>query len=195
LRIAQIESGTRTAGFGNLDLSNLFETVADAFAMVAEEEGKTLIANIAPKVTYWGDADLLSEMLANLIENAIKHTPEGTDIEVTLTNQNSVPVAAVADNGPGVPDQHRTRIFRRFYRLERSSAKQGSGLGLALVAAVAELHGIELVVADNRPGLRMTMSFIAHPPQWAEGQDFGLSLIAAQEESVPLQAHAVRGVH
>jgi signal transduction histidine kinase len=191
LRIAQIESGTRTAGFANIDLSNLFETVTDAFAMVAEEEGKTLTVNIAPMVIYWGDADLLSEMLANLIENAIKHTPEGTGIEVTLTNQNGVPVAAVADNGPGVPHQYRTRIFRRFYRLERSLAKPGNGLGLALVAAVAELHGIELVVADNRPGLRMTMSFIAHSPQRAEGRDFaGVSLTGAQEKSAPLQAHA-----
>jgi signal transduction histidine kinase len=196
LRIAQIESGTRTAGFGNIDLSNLFETVADAFSMVAEEDGKTLTSNIAPKVVYWGDADLLSEMLANLIENAIKHTPEGTDIEVTLTNQNSVPIAAVADNGPGVPDQHRTRIFRRFYRLERSSAKPGSGLGLALVAAVAELHGIELVVTDNRPGLRLTMSFTARPDKWVEGRDFaGELLVASKEKSVPLPAHAIPGAH
>jgi len=196
LRIAQIESGTRTAGFGNLDLSNLFETVADAFAMVAEEEGKALTANIAPNVTYWGDADLLSEMLANLIENAIKHTARGTDIEVTLTNQDGVPVAAVADDGPGVPDQHRTRIFRRFYRLEGSSGTPGSGLGLALVAAVAELHVIELVVADNGPGLRMTMSFVAHPPKRAEVQDFtGMSLFPEQKKSVPLQAHAIPGVH
>jgi len=135
-------------------------------------------------------------MLANLIENAIKHTPEGTAIEVALTNHNSVTVAAVADNGPGVPDQYRTRIFRRFYRLERSSGKPGSGLGLALVAAVVELHGIELVVADNRPGLRMTMSFIAQSPQRAEGRDFtGVSVTAAQEKSVPLRAHALPGVH
>ena len=169
LRIAQIESGTRTAGFGEMDLSSLFETVADAFATVAEEEGKTLTAKVARKVTYWGDADLLSEMLANLIENAIKHTPEGTTIEVTLTDQNGRLIAAVADDGPGVPDRDRNRIFRRFYRLEHSLAKPGNGLGLALVAAVAELHGIELIAQDNRPGLHMKMTFVSQLPRGAEG--------------------------
>jgi signal transduction histidine kinase len=193
LRIAQIESGTRTAGFGKIDLSNLFETVADAFATVAEEEGKTLTASIAPMVTYWGDEDLLSEMLANLVENAIKHTPEGTAIEVALTGQNGVLVAAVADNGPGVPDQDRTRIFRRFYRLEHSLTKPGNGLGLALVAAVAELHGIELVANDNRPGLRMTMAFVSRVPQRANGScPAGLPLIDVQESSEPM-LYAVPG--
>jgi signal transduction histidine kinase len=186
LRIAQIESGTRTAGFGEIDLSSLFETVADAFATVAEEEGKTLTTNIAPKVTYWGDADLLSEMLANLIENAIKHTPEGTIIEVTLTDQNGRLTAAVADSGPGVPDQDLSRIFRRFYRLEHSLAKPGTGLGLPLVAAVAELHGIELVARDNRPGLRMQMAFVSHKPQRAEGlAPADIRVIGVQESPEP----------
>ena len=187
LRIAQIESGTRTAGFGELDLSSLFETVADAFATVAEEEGKTLTANVAPKLTYWGDGDLLSEMLANLIENAIKHTPEGTTIEVSLTDQNGRLIAAVADDGPGVPDQDRSRIFRRFYRLEQSLPKSGNGLGLALVAAVAELHGIELVAQDNWPGLRMTMAFVSRVSQRAEVlAPAGMRLISAKESSEPM---------
>jgi signal transduction histidine kinase len=170
LRIAQIESGTRTAGFRNIDLSGVLETVVDAFTMVAEDEGKTLTAKIAPMATYWGDTDLLSEMLANLIENAVKHTPAGSRIEVALTRQNEGLVAVVADNGPGVPHQDRERIFRRFYRTENSLRKPGNGLGLALVAAVAELHGIELVADDNRPGLRMTMAFVARRPQPAEEQ-------------------------
>jgi signal transduction histidine kinase len=187
LRIAQIESGIRTAGFGEIDVSSLFETVADAFATVAEEEGKTLTAKIAPQVTYWGDADLLSEMLANLIENAIKHTPEGTTIEVSLTDQNGRLTAAVADSGPGVPDRDRNRIFRRFYRLEHSLAKPGNGLGLALVAAVAELHGIELIVQDNRPGLRIQMAFVSRSPRRAEGlAPAGMGLIGMQESSEPM---------
>jgi signal transduction histidine kinase len=196
LRIAQIESGTRTAGFRNVDLSGLFETVVDAFTMVAEDEGKTLTARIAPLATYWGDVDLLSEMLANLIENAIKHTAEGSTIEVTLTRQNGSLLAIVADNGPGVPDHDRERIFRRFYRTENGLSKPGNGLGLALVAAVAELHGIELVANDNRPGLRMTMAFVARRPEPAEASvrsRFPLSQrkerpggVAADGHSVPL---------
>ena len=187
LRIAQIESGIRTAGFGEIDLSSLFETVADAFATVAEEEGKTLTANVAPKVTYLGDADLLSEMLANLIENAIKHTPDGTTIEVSLTDQNGRLTAAVADSGPGVPDRDRSRIFRRFYRLEHSLAKPGNGLGLALVAAVAELHGIELIVQDNRPGLRIQMAFVSRSPRRAGGlAPAGTGLISMQKSPEPM---------
>jgi signal transduction histidine kinase len=159
LRIAQIESGTRTVGFREIDLSKLFETVSEAFSAVAEDEGKTLTAEIAPSVKFWGDGDLLSEMLANLLDNAIRHTPQGAHIEVSLMNHGSQLVASVADNGPGVPPAEQERIFRRFYRLERSIRTPGTGLGLSLVAAVAELHGMKFCATDNMPGLRMTLSF------------------------------------
>jgi signal transduction histidine kinase len=159
LRIAQIESGTRTAGFREIDLSKLFETVSEAFSAAAEDDGKTLTAKIAPSVKLWGDGDLISEMLANLIDNAIRHTPEGAHIEVSLVNHGSQLVASVADDGPGVPQSEYERIFRRFYRLERSIRTPGTGLGLSLVAAVAELHGMEFRASDNAPGLRMTITF------------------------------------
>ena len=164
LRIAQIESGTRTAGFREIDLSKLFETVSEAFSAVAEDEGKILTAKIAPSVKFWGDGDLISEMLANLLDNAIRHTPEGAQIEVTLVNHGSQLVASVADNGLGVPQSERERIFRRFYRLERSIGTSGTGLGLSLVAAVAELHGMQFRASDNAPGLRMTLTFDSAAP-------------------------------
>jgi len=164
LRIAQIESGTRTAGFREIDLSKLFETVSEAFSAVAEDEGKILTAKIAPSVKFWGDGDLISEMLANLLDNAIRHTPQGAQIEVTLVNHGSQLVASVADNGPGVPQSERERIFRRFYRLERSIGTSGTGLGLSLVAAVAELHGMQFRASDNAPGLRMTLTFDSVAP-------------------------------
>jgi signal transduction histidine kinase len=159
LRIAQIESGTRTAGFRELDVSKLFETVAEAFSAVAEDEGKTLTATIAPSVKFWGDGDLLSEMLANLLDNAIRHTPQGAHIEVSLVNHGSQLVASVADDGPGVPPAERERIFRRFYRAEGSISTAGTGLGLSLVAAVAELHGMKFTATDSMPGLCMTLTF------------------------------------
>ena len=164
LRIAQIESGTRTAGFREIDLSKLFETVSEAFSAAAEDDGKTLTAKIAPAVKLWGDGDLISEMLANLIDNAIRHTPEGAHIEVSLVNHGSQLVASVADDGPGVPQSEYERIFRRFYRLERSIRTPGTGLGLSLVAAVAELHGMEFCASDNAPGLRMTITFDSASP-------------------------------
>jgi signal transduction histidine kinase len=159
VRIAQIESGTRTAGFREIDLSNLFETVSEAFSAVAEDEGKTLTAKIAPSVKFWGDRDLISEMLANLLDNAIRHTPQGAHIEVSLVNHGSQLMASVADDGPGVPPPDRERIFRRFYRVERSIRTAGTGLGLSLVAAVAELHGMRVSATDNKPGLCMTLTF------------------------------------
>ena len=89
LRIAQIELGTRTAGFRELDLSNLFETVSGAYSAAAEDQGKTITVKISSSLEYWGDPDLLAEMLANLIDNALRHTPPEARIEVSLTQTDS----------------------------------------------------------------------------------------------------------
>ena len=159
LRIAQIEAGTRHAGFGKLDLSTTFETVAEAYCAAAEEQGRQLSAKIEPGLWCWGDRDLLTEMLANLLDNAIRHTPAGTTIEITLARSGAKLVATIADDGPGVPPEERERVFRRLYRLERSVAQPGTGLGLSLVAAVADIHEIEIALEDNAPGLRIRMVF------------------------------------
>lgn len=170
LRIAQIESGTRTEGFCEVNLSELFEEISEAYSAAAEDEGKILTTNIAPSLKCLGDRDLLAEMLANLLDNAIRHTPPGAHIEVSLANRGSQFVAGVADDGPGVPEMERERVLRRFYRLEPSMSVPGNGLGLSLVAAVAELHAMQLSVGDNAPGLRMTMTFdpiLSAPPTQA----------------------------
>ena len=112
-------------------------------------------------------------MLASLLDNAIRHTPKGTRIEVSLREHGSKLVASVADSGPGIPAEERKNVFRRFYRLERSITTPGSGLGLSLVAAVAELHDIELRVEDNAPGLRMTITFDAPPIASSSPPDSG----------------------
>jgi signal transduction histidine kinase len=159
LRISEIEVGARHSGFRDLDLSALFKTVCEAYEPVAEDEGKSIAANIAPSSMALGDKELLTEMLANLLDNAIRHTPRGSHIAVSLAHDDSQIVASVADNGLGVPYDARDRIFQRFYRLEQSARIQGSGLGLPLVAAVAGLHNVQLSVEDNSPGLRVTMRF------------------------------------
>src|SRR5262249_62393705 len=97
-------------------------------------------------------------MLGNLLDNAIRHTPSGSHIVISLADCGSHFVASVTDDGPGVPEMERERIFRRFYRLEQSSSKPGHGLGLTLVAAVAELRGRDLPAADNGAGPRLTTS-------------------------------------
>ena len=161
LRIAQIETGTRRSGFRRIDLSDLATGVCQAFAPAAEDSGKTLQTKIATGIGIEGDRELLTQMLANLVENAIGHTASGTSIMVSLSQENSAAVLTVADTGPGVAAEERARIFQRFYRLERSRTTPGNGLGLSLVAAVADLHGIALSPEDNRPGLRVTLRFPA----------------------------------
>ena len=163
LRIAQIEVVARQSGFREIDLSALIETVADAYSVAAEDLGKTITANIVPSIRIRGDKELLAEMFANLLDNAVRHTPVGTRIEASLHQDGSKIIACVADNGWGVPAAESKRIFQRFYRLDQSAKIEGNGLGLPLVAAVCGLHGWQLRVADNAPGLRIEMSFDATP--------------------------------
>ena len=159
LRIAQIEAGSRRAGFRLLDLPEAARTVLEVFEPVAEDQLHLLRAAIAPTAPIHGDRELLVQALVNLIENALRHTPEGCAITVSVTAAEGVAELAVADNGPGVPEGERARILDRFYRRETSRTTPGSGLGLSLVAAVAELHQADLLVEDARPGLRVRMRF------------------------------------
>jgi signal transduction histidine kinase len=159
LRIAQIGAGTRRSGFRDVDLSGIFVTVVEAFGPAAEDAGHSMCDEIAPGISIRGDRELLIQLLANLVENAIRHTPPGTTIKLSLKRKGGVVVGCVADTGPGVPVGERERIFRRFYRLERSRSLPGNGLGLSMVAAISELHGIRLEVLDNQPGLRVILNF------------------------------------
>jgi signal transduction histidine kinase len=159
LRIAQIESGSRRAVFAPVNLSDVFGIVADAFAPAAEDAGQTLTAKIAPNIIILGDRELLTQMLANLIDNAIRHTGPDTAIIVDLNGDHGGVVGSVSDDGRGVPVAERERIFQRFHRLPESQSVPGSGLGLSLVKAVADIHGIVLTAEDATPGLRIKMRF------------------------------------
>lgn len=161
LRIGQIESGARRAAFTVVDLGHIVAMVAETYAPVAEDRGQTLQAEVGGAVNIHGDRELLTQMVANLIENAISHCPAGTAITVGLVGDTAVSALYVADTGPGIPEAEREKVLRRFYRLEASRTTPGSGLGLALVRAVAELHGASLTLSDNHPGLRVTVRFNA----------------------------------
>ena len=137
----------------------MFETIVEAYAAVAEDSGRELTSVIAPRITVRGDRELLTQMLANLVDNALRHTHVGARIELRLEDNGGEIVGTVDDNGRGIPEDARARVFERFFRLEASRAAPGSGLGLSLVAAVAELHGIAIALADNRPGVRVTLAF------------------------------------
>jgi signal transduction histidine kinase len=161
LRIAQIESGSRRDGFKRVDLSAIVLNVAQSFAPTAEEQGDTLATDVAPNVQIVGDRELISQLGANLIDNAIRHTAKGSMISVVLSARDGMAVLEVADNGPGVPADERERIFGRFYRGEASRTTPGNGLGLNLVAAVAGLHRASVAVLDNGPGLKVRVEFPA----------------------------------
>jgi signal transduction histidine kinase len=164
LRIAQIEAGARRAGFRELDLAVIAHDVVEAFSPSAEEGGRRLVLEAAGPVRIEGDAELLTQMLVNLVENGLHHTPAGSVVRVKV-REGGGPSLAVVDNGPGVPEAERERVLERFYRLEESRSTPGAGLGLALAAAVARLHQASLRLSDARPGLSVAISFPARRPQ------------------------------
>ena len=154
LRIAQVESGTQRAGFTTVNLSAIAESVAEVYAPAAEERGQVLVSEIAPGITITGDPALLTQMLANLVENAIRHGRAEGRVCLGVTAAG----ITVADDGPGIPEAEREKVFHRFHRLDASRSTPGSGLGLALVRAVAELHGIAIALEDASPGLRVRLT-------------------------------------
>jgi signal transduction histidine kinase len=159
LRIAQIEGGARRAAFRPCELAVLAQTVTDAFAPSAEDQHQSLSLIVEAPAVVDGDAELLTQMLVNLVENALRHAGPNARITVKVARPGRAAVLSVADDGPGVPEAERERLFDRFYRLERSRSTPGSGLGLALVAAVAKLHGAEVTLAPGQPGLEVRVSF------------------------------------
>ena len=161
LQIAQIEAGSPRSRFRTVDLSEIVATFADIYGPAAEDSGHSLRVDPLPQkpVPVRGDKDLLGQVVANLIENSLRHTPAGTTVRLSLTQNAGGVVLSVSDTGPGVPEAERSLVLRRLYRLERSRTTPGNGLGLAFVAAVADLHDARLDLADANPGLTVTLTF------------------------------------
>lgn len=159
LRISQIDTGTRLAAFRTLSLSDVLNELGAMYVPVAEDAGKTLRVRVENGACIDGDKELLTQLFSNLIENALGHTPPGTQVVVSLKLDPAAVVASVADSGPGIPENERAKVLRRFYRLSVSRSSRGYGLGLALVSSIANLHDASLVLSDNAPGLRATVSF------------------------------------
>jgi signal transduction histidine kinase len=159
LRIAEIESGARRSEFAQLDLSELLHTVLEVYQPTAEKKCQHLAVDIANGLHVFGDRELLTQMFANLIENAMRHSPPRAHIALTAMRTNRGIELILADNGSGIPVPEREKVFRRFYRLEASRTTAGSGLGLSLVAAVAALHDAPIELGDNEPGLRVRLLF------------------------------------
>jgi signal transduction histidine kinase len=158
LRIAQIESGARKSGFKTLDLSELMHTTAELYRPAVEEKDQTLEESIAADLVIRGDHELLMLLFANLMENAVRHAPQGAKLDLKAQNVDGRVEVIVGDNGPGIPAAMRAKVLQRFFRLENSRTTPGHGLGLSLAAAIVKLHDATMTLSDNDPGLRVTVS-------------------------------------
>ena len=157
-RLAEIDSGTRRGGFAPVDLAKLAAEVTEFYLPVAELNDVSLTFLPQGMLQTVGDPLLLAQALGNLVENALKYAPAHGHIAIGARRCGELDIElTVADNGPGVPEDERARVVERFYRSDTSRGTPGVGLGLALVSAVARLHGGSLRLEDNQPGLRVVL--------------------------------------
>lgn len=169
LRLSEIEAGGRRAAFASVSLHDLVTNLASTFAPVADGAGHSMKIVALDPSEIQGDRVLLAQMLANLIENAIEHTPRGTTVEIDAVRTPDHVALSVSDNGPGIPANAKTSVLQRFTRLDSSRSSRGNGLGLTLVAAIARLHGGTVILGDANPetkqcGLKVSIIF-PHPKQ------------------------------
>lgn len=159
LRLADVKSGVRRSGFRDIDPAQIAAEVFELYEPAAEAKGITLTIVAPPGYSIYGDPHLLSQAIANLIDNAIKFTGSGGRIELLLRAAGHGQFEmAVADDGPGIPDNEKSRVVEKFQRGKGQEGKAGSGLGLSLVDAIARLHGGTFSLADNHPGLIASLS-------------------------------------
>jgi signal transduction histidine kinase len=159
LAIAQAEAGTLRANMTPLDLSVIARNALELYEPLAEERKLKLDRTLEDGVFIVGHAQLLSQSLANLLDNAVKYSPVGGHVAISVRATADRAEFVVADDGPGIPADEQERVLERFVRLDQSRSTPGSGLGLSLVAAVAKLHRATLRLEDNNPGLKVTLSF------------------------------------
>ncbi|WP_462320251.1 sensor histidine kinase [Halochromatium sp.] len=182
LRIARIEAGSRRAAFAELDPLPLLQDVAELYEPLAAESLQTIYveaadmsaiqgkgggggdATVNSSCRLYADRDLLFQAVANLVDNAIKHSPNGGQILLRAECSGSAVDLSVTDEGPGIPPELRDKVLQRFFRIDESRAAPGHGLGLSLVQAVAQLHGAELRLEDAGPGLRVRLRLLKPEP-------------------------------
>ncbi|MSP03631.1 MAG: HAMP domain-containing protein [Acetobacteraceae bacterium] len=157
LRIAEIEAGSRRASFKRVDIVTALEAVADLYGAVAEEKGVSLVVALPPRLEINCDEALIQQATANLVDNAVKFSPSQGTVRLSAETQGRRTRIVVTDQGPGIQEEDRSRATERFYRGDTARGTPGSGLGLALVQAVAFLHGGSLRLEDAGPGLRAVL--------------------------------------
>jgi signal transduction histidine kinase len=162
LRVGEIENRPGSHRFTRIDLSGICADLFEFYEPLGRAKSISMALEAAAPVLIEGDGDLMREALSNLIDNAIKFTPEGGVVRVMAGMESGQPVIRVCDNGAGVPSEARERIFDRYFRADRANSSRGSGVGLSIATAIAHLHGLDLRVIDNNPGARFEL-FRASP--------------------------------
>jgi len=158
LRIAQVESGERLSGFTEVDLQVILLDVIELYEPLAADKDIAITTDLLGSMPMSGDRDLLFQAFANVLDNAIKYTPDGGSIRIRACAEDNGWRVDVADSGAGIPVVDRAKVFRRFYRVEASRGLQpGNGLGLSLVHAVVNLHHGSIALGDNQPGLEFSV--------------------------------------
>jgi signal transduction histidine kinase len=158
LRVGEIESGPASRRFAPIDLSGICADLFEFYEPLGRAKSISMVLEAHAPVLIEGDGDLMREALSNLIDNAIKFTPEGGAVRVMATSESGRPFIRVCDNGAGVASEERERIFDRYFRADRASPSRGNGVGLSIATAIAHLHGLDLRVMDNNPGARFELS-------------------------------------
>jgi PAS domain S-box-containing protein len=161
LRITEIEHRRRREGFGEVQLAPLIREVGDLYDPIAEDKGVALWVEAPDGATVRGDRDLLFEAVTNLVDNAVKFTPEGGRVDLALLRQEGETVIRVSDTGPGIPEIEREAVTQRFYRSDKSRNTKGLGLGLSMVAAIVKLHGFRFTLAAG-PGCMAEIGCPSH---------------------------------
>lgn len=152
LRLVQLEAGRNSNQFCEIDLREILQEVAELYEPLAESKNIRISLNADRAASVSGDRDLLIEAIANVVDNSVKFTPNGGEIQLNLAASAQGPVIQVRDSGPGIPREHRNDVFKRFYRCSQSRDVPGTGLGLTLVAAILKLHRFHVEICDNASG-------------------------------------------
>ena len=163
LRIARIEYSEQRKKFAMVDVNSILSDLQDLYEPLIEEKGQQLTVEISEPMEIPADRDMLFQAFANLLDNAIKYTPDGGELSIRSFKQSKQWFVEISDNGPGIPESEHEKVVQRFYRLDQSRSTPGSGLGLALVFAVLKVHKLDLSFADNKPGLKVRVAIT--PPR------------------------------
>jgi signal transduction histidine kinase len=159
LRITNIEKGKRSLLSDNISLKKIIHDVAELYEPLAEDADIKFQVQTNSNLSIKGDSDLLFQLFANLVDNAIKFSPRGSTIRMRLVEEDHHIVALIEDQGPGISDYEKRKVFKHFYRGDASRSKPGNGLGLSLVRAVAEQHHAWISLEDACPGLKVRITF------------------------------------